>query len=106
MKNLHLLYSFYLSYALPAILLSICCAVVINLAGMKLLPLVCWFKLITLVVFFYFINHYKQRELYYYHNLGLSKKQLWGTSLVFDSLLFILMITAGLQLPSLKQVIS
>jgi hypothetical protein len=105
MKNLHLLYSFYLSYALPAILLSICCAVVINLASMKLLPLVCWFKLITLVVFFYFINHYKQRELYYYHNLGLSKKQLWGTSLVFDSLLFILMITAGLQLPSLKQVI-
>jgi hypothetical protein len=106
MKHLRLLYSFYLGYALPAILLSICCAVAINLAGVKFLPLVCWFKLITLLIFFYFVNSYKRKEIYYYYNLGLSKKQLWGSSVAFDITVFILLLISALQLPPLKQVIS
>jgi hypothetical protein len=106
MKHLRLLYSFYLGYALPAILLSVCCAIVLNLAGIKLLPLVCWFKLITLFIFFYFVNSYKRKEIYYYHNLGLSKKKLWGCSLAVDITLFILLLIFALQLPTLKQVIA
>ena len=43
-----------------------------------------WFKIITDILILYFINIYKQKELYYYYNLGLSKSFLWIASLAID----------------------
>jgi len=41
---------------------------------------------------YYFINSYKNKEYYYYQNLGLSKALLWIAILTFDFALFIFLI--------------
>ena len=51
-----------------------------------------WFKISTLALTFYFINNYKNKEYYYYQNLGVSKILLWSTTLSFDFALFIFLI--------------
>lgn len=50
-----------------------------------------WFKVITLGLVFYFITLYKNREFYYYRNLGVSKQVLWGSVLSFDLILYIVL---------------
>jgi hypothetical protein len=57
-----------------------------------------WFKLITLAVFFFFINSYKREEFYYYKNLGTSKLVLWSSALSFDLILFVFMLILTLKL--------
>lgn len=49
-------------------------------------------KLITYGAVIYVIDVYKQREFYYYRNIGLSKPTLWVTSLLLDWLFFWLVI--------------
>jgi hypothetical protein len=51
-----------------------------------------WSKVLTGAVIYFFVNEYKQKEYYYYHNLGLSKKQLWVATAGFDFGVFILSI--------------
>ena len=41
---------------------------------------------------YYFINSYKNKEYYYYQNLGVSKSFLWAVTLTFDFALFIFLI--------------
>ncbi len=59
-----------------------------------------WFKITTLIIIFLYINMYKNKELYYYKNLGTSKKQLWIQSISFDFVLFIILIVLALKLKS------
>lgn len=48
-----------------------------------------WFKVFTLVIIFFFIKTHKENEFYYYLNLGISKRFLWTTTLLFDMILFV-----------------
>ncbi len=66
---------------------------IIFAGGLKMFVAIFWFKVITLGILYYFINHYKHKELYYYQNLGLSKKFLWISTMAIDMLLFIMLIT-------------
>jgi hypothetical protein len=46
-------------------------------------------------VIFYIINTYKKKEFYYYLNIGISKRKLWGLTILFDFLLFLIAINLG-----------
>jgi hypothetical protein len=51
-----------------------------------------WCKLATLGLTYYFINANKKNEYYYYQNLGVAKTLLWGATLIFDFILFLLLL--------------
>jgi hypothetical protein len=64
--------------------------------GIRPFVVLFWFKIATMAIFLYFIDTYKRDELYYFKNLGLSKQFLWISTLLFDFLLFIILITIAL----------
>lgn len=90
-KKLRLLFSFYSGFAFSAIIISIACAVILSVNGYQILAALTWFKIISMAIIVYYINTYKHKEFYYYHNLGLSKRLLWTFTLSLDFLLCIIM---------------
>lgn len=66
--------------------------------GLNFFGLLFWFKIATLGLIFYFINNYKNKEYYYYQNLGISKMFLWAIILIFDFLLFLTLIIIAYKL--------
>ena len=92
MTTLRLIITFYKSYALASWIISLSCMSIVLANGLKTLTALFWFKIITFGVIFYFINIYKQKELYYYTNLGLSKLLLWISSGAIDLMFFVLLI--------------
>ena len=49
-----------------------------------------WLKIATLYLTFYFIRTYRQKEFYYYRNLGIRDTVLWGLTLGFDAGLYVI----------------
>ena len=61
--------------------------------GMSIFAVLFWLKVSTLGLTVVFIRSYKNKEFYYYQNLGLSQVFLWSSTLSFDlSGYFILLI--------------
>jgi hypothetical protein len=73
-------------------LITATCLVLFWEYGFGIFSVLFWFKISTLALTFYFINNYKNKEYYYYQNLGVSKILLWSTTLSFDFALFIFLI--------------
>jgi hypothetical protein len=42
---------------------------------------------------FFFIRTYKSKEFIYYQNLGLSRTFLWTSTLLFDFVLYLLLLS-------------
>ncbi len=59
--------------------------------GNPALTILCWFKGITMGIFFYAINYSKKKEFYYYQNIGISRAELWLVTFSVDLLLFSLL---------------
>ena len=97
LRTLRLIWTFYKSFYLISILLTICCLVFFREFGLGVFTTLIWFKIATLGLTFYFIHSYKDKEYYYYQNLGISKRLLWITTLSFDFALFILLIIENYQ---------
>jgi len=91
-KTIRLIITFYKSFFLATSLITGCCLVLFYEYGLSIFAVLCWLKVITLGITFYFINSYKNKEYYYYQNLGISKPLLWTTTLIFDFALFIFLI--------------
>jgi len=91
-KTLRILWTFYNSFIVSTVVLSAVCVYMFTELGSGALMLITWFKIITSGIIIYYINSYKNKEFYYYQSLGLSKKQLWGTTMTVDFLLYILAI--------------
>lgn len=51
-----------------------------------------WLKILTLGVTFLFVNQLKKKEYYYYRNLGIGKTLLWTATLLFDFVLFVVLL--------------
>lgn len=98
MRTLRLVATFYKSYAYASLLVTSFCVLQFYLIGIKPFALLFWFKIATLGIFVYFVNVYKKDEFYYYKNLGLSKLFLWISTLLFDLILFIVLITLALMI--------
>jgi hypothetical protein len=91
-KTIRLIWTFYKSFFLLSLLLTIFSLVLFWEYGLSIFSELFWLKIVTLAITFYFINSQKNKEYYYYQNLGLSKNLIWTTSLIFDFFLFILLI--------------
>lgn len=92
------LLTFYGNYALPSIVITLFCAYFFYEMGIALLTTITWFKLISLAAFVYYVNSYKSKEFYYYHNLGISKRFLWACTIGFDLFIYILSVTLAAHL--------
>jgi hypothetical protein len=92
LKKLQLIWTFYKGFVLVSTLITACCLYLFWQNGFGIFVVLFWFKIITLGLIYYFINAYKKKEFYYYQNLGISKLLLWTTTLVFDFVLFIILI--------------
>ena len=90
--TIRLLWTFYKSYLLMSIFITIICLRVFWLNGLASFFGVFWCKVLTLVITFFFVHNLKKKEYYNYQNLGIGKKILWATTLLFDFLLFILLL--------------
>jgi hypothetical protein len=56
--------------------------------GFRIFNGILWLKIATNALVWYFINSFKAKEFFYYQNLGVSKRLLWGSALSFDFNLF------------------
>jgi len=101
MSLLRLIITFYKSFAVMSLAITFACLYLINLYGSKallILQALIWLKISTLGLIFYYIQNFKKEDFYYYKNLGLTKKKLWISTLVFDFALFILLLIITLKL--------
>ena|ERR1700710_1779744 len=92
LKRTSIIWTFYKSFILPSTTITICCLYLFNKYGFSIFSTLFWFKIATLALTFYYINAYKNKEYYYYQNLGISKILLWTTTFIFDFSLFIFLI--------------
>jgi len=92
LKTIRLIGSFYQSFLLASIVITICCLSIFWSNGFSSFIAIFWFKIITLALTYYFVNSYNSKRYYYYFNLGISKVVLWTVSLVFDVALFLILI--------------
>lgn len=87
-----LILTFYRSFIAASSLITMACLSAISINGLKILPAVLLFKLVTLGIIILYINLYKKKEFYYYQNLGFPKLMLWIFTLGIDLVVFILLI--------------
>ena len=99
LRTLRLIWTFYRSFLLASAVVTAVCGALFWKWGFSVYMGIFWLKIITLALTYYYVNGYKSREYYYYHNLGVSKALLWATTLLFDFALFIFLI---IQLYKLK----
>lgn len=95
MKTLRSILTFYKSFALASILITLVSVGIVYSSGSKGVFMIqgfFWFKIFSLGAIFYITNNYKKDEYYYYKNLGLSKRMLWVPTLLFDLILFLFLI--------------
>ncbi len=92
-KTIRLLLTFYRSYFITTFFLTCCCIKLYLQLGMVYFTALFWFKIITLALIYYAVNANEHHELYYYQNLGVSKRLLWISTLMFDFILFLVLIT-------------
>jgi O-antigen/teichoic acid export membrane protein len=91
-KAIRLYWTFYKSFFISSLLITIICLQLIWKYGIGVYFGVFWLKVISFVFIFYFINTYKKGEFYYYQNLKISKLSLWAYTLTFDFLLFLFLL--------------
>lgn len=91
-KIIRLIWTFYKNFLPAALFITVCCLSLFWKYGFGIFTELFWFKIATLGLIFYFINGYKNKEYYYYQNLGVSKVLLWAATLIFDLALFIFLI--------------
>jgi hypothetical protein len=97
-KQVRLLTSFYVGFAAPSILITLSCSYLLFSLGIAALVYVFWFKIATTVVFYISINAYKNKEYFYYQNLGLSRQKLWFFNLALDVLILVVCFITALNL--------
>lgn len=97
-KFLRLILTFYNTYSISSILISLISACIFLKTGISFFVAVFWFKLLSMGFIITYIDQYRQREYLYYRNLGLSKSALWTFSLTFDFILFVSLLIGVYQL--------
>jgi hypothetical protein len=88
----NILLYFYKSYFAVAFIVSAVCAYLFYHYGVEAIGALFWLKIMADMAIMFFINKYKNKEFYYYYNLGLSRTMLWAISLTADFILFSILI--------------
>jgi len=100
MRTIKLITRFYGGIFLANFLVTLSCVFMMQHAGHdapQLLPVFFWYKIITIGLIFYTAIHYKKNELYYYQNLGISKRRLIISTSIFDFLTWVIFIVLQLR---------
>lgn len=92
LKRLRLILTFYSNFFFASLLINAGCLLAFYRYGLETFTAIFWVKAIAMAVIFYYVKNYKEKEFYYYQNLGVSKTMLWAASLSADFILFILLI--------------
>lgn len=97
-KSIRLIHTFYNTFNVPSILISLICAGIFSISGLSFFVVIFWFKILSMGFIITFIDNYREKEYYYYQNLGFSKTTLWSSSLIFDFVLFLGLIIGAYHL--------
>ena len=92
MKHITLHFTFFRSFCFASISISFLSALPLFTYGISPFVYLFWFKMITVVILYYFVKEYKSKEFYFYKNLGISKKALWIFSIVLDMIIYFVII--------------
>ena len=98
LKNLRLLFTFYQSFFVPSLLITLGCTALLYEQGISAFVYLFWFKIFTSAIFFWSVNTYKKNQYFYYQNLGLSKNKLWAFTLGLDLALLIILFSIAICL--------
>ena len=96
MLKIKLIARFYKGFFLADLLVTLSCVYILRIYAAqanKIIGFLFWFKLATLAVIFCSSAHYRNKELYYYQNLGVSKLRLAILTSTLDMLLWFILIT-------------
>ena len=97
-KKINLLLTFYKSFCVFAIVISLICAYYVYTFGASIYFSLFCFKIITAAFIFYYIKEYKTKEFYFYKNLGISVKSLWIFSFLLDFTVYFVVVIIALNL--------
>ncbi len=90
MKTIRLVFLFYKSFAFFSLLMTGISVWLVSSKGWAAFSAVFWLKIITTGLVFWVVSSIKEKEFYYFQNLGLSKMRLWVYSLGLDFGIFVL----------------
>jgi hypothetical protein len=100
MRTIKLITRFYRGIFVINFLITLSCVYLVLVFGQKafeILMALFWYKVIAILLVFYTSVYYRQKELYYYQNLGVSKLRLCIATSAFDFLLWIVMVTLAFK---------
>lgn len=84
MRYLKLCFTFYRSFGVALLVVTLICAYFFFRDGMSIYFPLFWFKIGSMVLVYFYMKEYKKEELYYYKNLGVGERSLWVFSFVLD----------------------
>lgn len=90
-RKLKAYFTFYRSFFFVSFLITVICLFILIKSEFKLMPALFWLKSTTLAIIYYVTHINKQREFFYYQNLGISRIFLWVSTLGTDMFLFLLL---------------
>lgn len=88
MKHLKLINTFYNNFKLFSLGITFVALMLFWDYGAKALGILFWFKNIVFAITYYGVNQFKNKEYYYYQNLGIGKLKLWISVYLLDIFLF------------------
>jgi len=91
MRTIKLITRFYGGIFVMNFLVTLSCVYLIKHFGRLAYEIVIWlfwYKIISMMTFFYTSVYYRKRELYYYQNLGVSSRMLVTTTSIVDFLIW------------------
>src|SRR5580658_3356365 len=91
-KTIRLVWTFYKNFLLLSLLITLICVGLSWEYGYGIFSTLFWLQAGTLAITYYFIDSYKAKEYYYFQNLGVSRTVLWTSTLLFDFVLYLLLI--------------
>ena len=97
-RGARLCVSFYEMFAASALAVSFACGLIMFIYRMKSPAVVAVIKVATMVFIRFTTKRKSGRFFYYYKNVGMSIRWLWGMALVFDFLTYVVCMLIAYQL--------
>jgi len=91
--TIRIIFTFYKTFFLLNMATTMVCLLLFWQYGWSIFFQLLMLKSIVLGLSCYFIRIYKKKEFIYYNNLGLSETLLWSSTLVFDLIIYLLLLT-------------
>jgi hypothetical protein len=102
-RKAKLILLFYRSWAFTSNLATAVSTGVIAMTSILVLPFFVIFKTATSVLVWYVMREYGARRIYYFNNLGLAPRTLWGWSMALDIAIFIICTAAAVTYNLLRE---